>query len=238
MKKIVYILTLLILSSLIGCKVTGIYSLGNGFSHIRMIIKEDSTFAYTTFFDAGGTDTIRGKWKLHKGYLILNSFAKPKFKPNSIYEKTEANKDKKLIIVQNMDVDASAAIISINNGQKVDTLRMLNDSNYWNDSYPMGLTGAYTHIDSIKNIRIIKTDNWTDCILKDSSFNTLNPKSNLIIIYSQPYNHYWGMKYFVDTKWKLRFNRIYPWRKTITQFDKKYFLTKKRNHIAHTGELP
>ncbi len=238
MLKTAYILILFAFLFTTGCKVIGDYSLSSGFSNVHLTLKEDSTFIYRSFFDAGGTDTIAGRWTKHKKIVTLNSYAKPEFKPNTVYEKPEPNKNEKLIIIQFMDESASHTIISINNDQEIDTLKPLNDTTYLGDPYPMDLTSAYTHLNPINNIRILKTDNSTDCILKDSLFKISNPSSNLIIIYAQPYNHYSGMKYFVNTEWKIHYNRIYTWRKSNMKFDKEVFLSKRKNNICRSGILP
>jgi hypothetical protein len=236
LKILVYISMFLFIS---GCKVTGDYFIFNGFSSVHFTIKKDSTFIYQTFSDAGGgSDTIKGRWTTNNGMIFLNSSAKPKFIPNTIYEKAEPNKNKKLIIIKLMDVDAFKAIISINNGREIDTLNMINDTNYLNDFESIDLTGVYTHLDSVKNIRILKIDDLKDCLLEDSVFKISNPSSNVIIIYAQPYNHYWPMKYFVNTEWKLHNSRIYPWRKTRTKFDRQVFLSKKKTHLYKSGVLP
>lgn len=227
LKITVYLLTTLFILLSAGCKITGEYFSGDGFNNTELILKKDSTFIYKTFHDIGGTNVIEGKWTKHKNFIILNSNAKPPFKPNSLIEKQVPGQKKKLIIVQNMDVSAGRAIISVNNGQQTDTLNVLMDSTYWGIEYPLFVTGTYTNVTPIKSIRILRIDDWKDCVLRDSLFYVSNPASNLIIIYAQPYNQYYGMNYLVDAAWKLKRNRIYLWRQTKTKFAKDSYLRKR-----------
>ena len=212
---------------LFGCKITGNYFSGDGLNYTNFILNKDSTFTYETFNDIEGTTTIKGKWTKNKKILTLNSFEQPTFKPNSTYEKFIPNQDKKLIVIQNMDVSAYSTIISLNNGQEIDTLNFLFDTTLRKYNFTFGVTGVYTTIDLIKNIRILKTNNWTDCVLKDSLFYISNPKANFIIIYSQPYNHYNGMNYFVNSEWELNHNKIYIWRQTKSKYNRNNYLQKK-----------
>jgi len=132
-----------------------------------------------------------------------------------------------------MDVTSFQSVISLNDGDEMDTLKVISDTAYWNDQFPILVTGAYSNIDSVRNVRILKIDQFGDCVLKDSLFEISDPKSNCILIYAQPYNHYFGMKYFVDAEWKIKSNRIYIWRKTKTTFDKEVYLRKKKINCPH-----
>ena len=225
MKTTLYIIAIAVIFS--SCKITGEYFRGNGFSYEYLKVNKDRTFTYERFNDIGGTKTIQGKWTKRKNTITLNSNEQPNFKPNSTFEKVIPNQDKKIIIVQNMDISAFKAIISINNSQVFDTLKLLSDTAYLTEQFPDFVTGVYTNIDSIKSIRILQTNNLSDCVLKDSLFYTSNPKANLIIIYAQPYNHYFRMNYIVNAEWKFKFNRIYTWRKTKSKYSKNNYLRKK-----------
>ena len=227
MKTTLYILTTTLTLVFSSCKITGEYFGGDGFNNQYLKLNKDSTFIYETFHDIGGTKTLQGKWTKSKNILILNSNEQPKFKPNSTFEKVIPDQDKKLIIVQNMDVSAYHSIISLNNGKEIDTLRTIKDTTYWTDQFPLFITGIYTNIDKINSIRILQTDNWTDCVLKDSLFLISNPNSNLIIMYAQPYNQYNAMNYLVNVEWKIKGNRIYIWRETKSKYAKNSYLRKK-----------
>jgi hypothetical protein len=234
LKKTIYILFIALVFLITGCKITGKYFIGDGLGFESLTLSDDSTFVFVTFHDVGGSLIINGKWTLNKKIITLNSYEKPDFKPNSILEKTIPNQNKKLIIVQCMDVSAFEAVISINNGQETDSLEVITDTIFSNDQYPFLVTGTYTTIDTVKKIHILQTNNWTDCVLKDSVFYVSDPKSNFIIIYAQPYNQYYGMKYLVNAEWKFTHNRIYNWRESKTRFAKDCYLKKKQDrNTAH-----
>lgn len=126
MKKSVYLLSIIVLMS--SCSITGSYMNGDGLGNNLIALNEDRTFEYVTFLDVGGTNTIEGTWSLEKDTLILNSKAQPEFKPSSVEEKNLPNLKKKLILVRNMDVTAYKAVISINEGELIDTLDYIHDS--------------------------------------------------------------------------------------------------------------
>lgn len=191
-------------------------------------MNKDNTFKYTTFNDVGGTDVIEGKWSVYKDTLIINSNDQPEFKPSSVEEKIIPDLKKKVILAQNMDVFSSNTIISINEGELIDTLEFIQDSIFIVDTPPYLLFGTYVDIDSIGSIRIIGVRGWTDCILKKNLFVLKNPYSNYIRLYIEPYNHYDGMNYFTDTKWLIRNNKIYKWRNKDGKFDRESVLKKRR----------
>jgi len=225
-----FVIYIILLTFLSGCSITGKYYVGgeNDFATEYIILRKDSTFKYLKSFDVGGTTIIEGHWKRKKDTLIINSFEKPPFTPSSIIEKFEPKLNGTFILVQNMDVSSYNSIISINNGVIIDTLRNLSDPIFFDNTTPKNITGIKVSLDSIYSIKIIETNNWGDCVLKDSTFNVKNHKANLFRIYLQPYNRYYGMKYFVDTKWVIKKGRIYLWRNEENKYVSNYFFRKKR----------
>ncbi|MDL2326912.1 hypothetical protein LJC67_07530 [Bacteroidales bacterium OttesenSCG-928-A14] len=161
-----------------------------------------------------------------KNILILNSNEQPGYKPNTAYDTLEQDRYEKLIIVENMGASVHNWVISINDGQEIDTVNTY-DAIFKNKLTPYASTGTYTMIDSIYSIKIIETAGWVDCMLRDSVFNISNPKSNVIILYAQPYNLYYGMMNIVNAEWKIKGNKIYYWRDETGEFKKKYYLRKK-----------
>lgn len=225
MKTITYLFTIAILIS--SCSITGKYFQGDGLNYHSMVLRKDSTFKYVYFNDLCGINVIEGKWSLKKDTLIINSKNQPDFKPSSVEEKYIHHLNEKLILIQNMDVSANRAVISINEDELIDTLNYIYDTLLMDTTFPLFSTGIYVNIDSISSIRIVETDNWSDCILKDSLFQIKNPCSNFIRIYAEPYNHYYGMTYFTDTKWLIQNNKIYLWREENGDFDRIFFLKKR-----------
>lgn len=198
--------------------------MGDGFSNDKLTLSKD-TFSFRTFSDVGGATTFKGKWSRHGDILTLNSFNRPAFKPNSVREITGRERAKKLIVVQNLDVSAHRAVISINNGQEIDTLDHIDQKDL--DTYDLFfVTGAYTNISSIKSIKILNTNNWTDCVLRDSLFYVTNPGANVIIVYAQPYNFYAGMQYMIEQQWKFVGNKIYTWHTANDKWSKTFFLKR------------
>lgn len=209
---------------LTGCGVTGTYFVGDRYAYKKLVLNGDSTFVYEQFFDAGGLSAIKGKWAQKKDILILNSFEQPGYKPNSVHDTILPNRDKKIIMVCNMEASAHNWVISINNGQETDTLDIYGTSL---DNNGLPLDGTYSRVDSIHSIKIIKTAGWSDCILRDSTFYPDNPASNVITIYAQPYNLYYGVSYLVNAAWKRKRNKIYTWRKENGDYSPSSYLKRR-----------
>jgi len=213
-----------------SCSITGTYFVGDGFANKTLILKNNNEFVYKQFYDVGGfLPSINGTWTKNGNILTLNSNEQPAFKPNSIFDTLmQWNRNEKLIIFREMEYVMFFThkwVISINNGQEIDTLDCCNDS-IEKDFHYIG-TATLSTIDSIGSIKILNTRNWTDCILKDSVFYISNPKSNLIYIFPDPYNMYYGAKYMVNTEWKIKNRKIYYWRTENGKYAKDAYLEKR-----------
>lgn len=212
-------LTIFVMVAASGCKISNEYNNNYGNDKESLIINYDGTFIFETTYQATGNTVIKGEWKRDKDILTLNSFDRPQFEPNTIEEKLIPNQTNKLIIFQE-DAYYDGTIISINNGQEIDTLRWL--ETYVNDDHLL-VTGVFSKIDSIKTISVIKTF----CLLRDSIFSISNPSSNYIRIYPHPYNYYPRMKYLTNVQWKVEGNIIYYWKESEIEYSTKKFLTRK-----------
>ena len=233
MNKLIIIVTVFFTS----CSITGTYFTGNRDIAHTLILKNDNKFIYKSFYDVGGAQPpINGEWTKNGNILTLNSNEQPDFKPNSIFDTLiQWDRNDKLIIFCNMDYVMSFTdnwIISINNGQEIDTLSggfgVIYNSIYEKFKF-IGYCGSvvYTTIDSIGSIKILNTRNWNDCILRDSVFYISNPKSNIIFIFPDPYNMYYGAEYMVHTEWKIKNRKIYFWRKENGKYAKDAYLKKR-----------
>ena len=228
MKKLIAIIIVIFFTS---CSITGTYFTGNGLCNQKLILKKNNEFTYKTFIDVGGANSINGKWTKSGNTLTLNSTEQPNYKPNSIFDTLiQWDRNEKLIIFSEIGdfmAFTDEWIISINDGQSIDTLIYGNYNMYKEFEFiPLG-SATITTIDSIGSIKVVNTNGWTDCILRDSTFYISNPKSNIIIIYPDPYNLYHGVKYMVNKEWKIKNRKIYLWRKENGEYLKDGYLKKR-----------
>ena len=212
-----------------SCTVTGKYFAGDGFNNTSLTLNKDHSFIFIDFHDIGGANKITGQWSLKNRILKLNSDNRPPFVPNSISAVQVKSLSHKLVVIQNMDVSAYKTIVSLNDGAIIDSTNYLPANDLFIDSsFTFLATGFYTNIDTIKSIRILKTNGWTDCGFTQTEFQVNNPNANYIRIFAQPYNHYYGMKYFYNTEWLIKNNKIYNWRQENNEFAKKAYLKKRK----------
>jgi len=234
MKKLIAIIIVILFTS---CSITGTYFTGDGLRYDKLILKNNNKFTYIQFSDVGGGHSINGKWTKNENILTLNSIEQPNYKPNSIFDTLiQWDRNEKLIIFCDMDYVmffTDKWIISINNGQEIDTLGYYNEKYgkmyniYKEFEFITFCSAVLTTIDSIGSIKVLNTNGWTDCILRDSTFYISNPKSNIILIYPDPYNLYHGAQYMVNTEWKIENRRIYTWRNGSGEYSKDYYLKKR-----------
>lgn len=215
----------ILLLSISSCSITGKYYNGDAFNNTSLTLSKNNTFIYTEVHDVGGRKTIKGNWRFKKRVLILNSFNKPSFIPNSIEEKYDSLRHKKTVIIQLMDLPAWESIISINDGEVVDTTKgsfsFLVDSV---SSFPV--TGIEFEAVPIKKIEILGINGWSNCVLTENVFNVNDPKSNYIRIFAKPLNHYSDMEFFIDSEWLVKRNKIYPWKDRNAKTIKNIYLLK------------
>ena len=226
MKSLIIILVVLYLTS---CTVTGKYFAGDGFNNTSLTLNKDHSFTFIDFLDVGGANKIIGRWSLKNNILKLNSDNKPPFIPNTVSFTQIKSLRNKLIIIQYMDISAYKVIVSLNNGAVIDSTISLRDMDLSTDnSLPMFVTGFYTNLDTLKSIEILDTKGWIDCGLTQTEFKADNSTFNYVKIFAQPYNHYYGMKYFYNTEWLIKNNRIYNWRTENNVFNMKFYLKRRR----------
>jgi hypothetical protein len=231
MKKLIAIIIVIFFTS---CSITGTYFTGDGLRYDKLILKNNNKFTYIQFSDVGGGHSINGKWTKNENILTLNSIEQPNYKPNSIFDTLiQWDRNEKLIVFGAIDYVMGFTdkwIISINNGQEIDTLDYCSEIHNIRKEFefiPFG-SAVFTTIDSIGSIKVINTqDRWTDCILRDSTFYISNSKSNIILIYPDPYNLYYGAQYMVNTEWKIKNRKIYIWRKGNGKYSNSYCLKKR-----------
>ncbi len=209
-----------------GCATTGKYFQGDGFNNQTLKLYKDHRFSYQYFQDVGGTTRIAGVWSKKRGVLILNGDNKPLFKPNSVTTDYKKSLPKKLIVIQNMDVPAGKAVVLLN-GNIIDTANYIPvDEHSYDSSLGFDFSGLYTDIETIKSVKVLKFLDCQDCGLTQNEFQIQDSLSNFIRIITRPYNQYFEMKFFYNTEWLLRGNKIYYWRHENNTFDKKRYLRK------------
>ena len=180
----------------------------------QLLLNKDSTFKYGLFYDVGGWKIWSGRWKVRKDTLILNSYNQPNFKLNSVIESQNLERDFITIQIFNIDQPAINASIEINDGQIIKNLDLF------------GVAEIHERI-KLRKIKIHNT-NWSDCVLKDSVFLIKNENTNNIEIHTQPLNSYLS-EYFVDLRWLIKGNKIFPWHNWTGAYTKSYSL--KRTQI-------